>query len=106
MIGRLMELSYLLAAVIFIYGLKWMASPKTARKGNTLSAVGMLIAILVTLVDQQIISYQMIAVGMVIGTLLGIWMVRAVKMTAMPQMVGLLNGFGGGASMLVAAAGP
>ena len=104
MIGRLMELAYLVAAVIFIYGLKWMASPTTARKGNALSAVGMLIAILVTLLDRQILSYQLIIVGMVVGSALGVWMARAVKMTAMPQMVGLLNGFGGGASLLVAAA--
>ena len=104
MIKNMMELSYLLAAVIFIVGLKWMASPKKARAGNALSAVGMLIAILVTLLDHQILSFRMLFVGVVIGSLLGIWMAKAVKMTAMPQMVGLLNGFGGGASMLVAAA--
>ncbi len=104
MIGHLMELSYLVAAIIFIVGLKWMASPTTARHGNALSAVGMLIAILVTLLDRQIVSFRLLLVGIVVGSLLGIWMARMVKMTAMPQMVGLLNGFGGGASMLVAAA--
>jgi len=104
MTDRLMELAYLLAAVLFIFGLKWMASPTTARKGNRLSAVGMLIAIAVTLFDRAIVSYQLIIVGMVVGAAIGLWMARAVKMTAMPQMVGLLNGFGGGASMLVAAA--
>ncbi|MBA4070702.1 MAG: NAD synthetase [Gemmatimonas sp.] len=104
MIKNFMELSYLLAAVIFIVGLKWMASPKRARRGNALSAIGMLIAILVTLLDHQILSFRMLTVGIVVGSLLGLWMAKAVKMTAMPQMVGLLNGFGGGASLLVAAA--
>jgi NAD(P) transhydrogenase subunit beta len=64
----------------------------------------MLIAILVTLLDYQIVSYKMLALAVVVGSALGVWMAYAVKMTAMPQMVGLLNGFGGGASMLVAAA--
>lgn len=100
----LIELAYLVASVLFIYGLKWMASPVTARKGNFISAVGMLIAIVVTLLDQHIASYQLILLGGIIGSALGAWMARAVKMTAMPQMVAILNGFGGGASLLVAAA--
>ena len=104
MIRHLMELAYLLSAVIFIIGLKWLSSPLRARKGNLLSAFGMLIAIVVTLLDRSIVSFENIAIGMVVGSLLGYWMARAVKMTAMPQMVGLLNGFGGGASQLVAAA--
>ncbi|MHB1069931.1 MAG: NAD(P)(+) transhydrogenase (Re/Si-specific) subunit beta [Gemmatimonadaceae bacterium] len=104
MMQHLAELAYLLAAVIFIIGLKWLSSPVRARKGNVLSAFGMLIAIVVTLLDKQIVSYSLIAIGLLIGTVLGIWMAYAVKMTAMPQMVGLLNGFGGGASLLVAAA--
>jgi len=99
-----MELWYLVAAVLFIYGLKWMASPTTARKGNLVSAVGMLIAIVTTLFDRGIVSFNLIIIGMVVGSALGVWMARAVKMTAMPQMVGLLNGFGGGASQMVAAA--
>jgi NAD(P) transhydrogenase subunit beta len=102
--AALIELAYLLAAVLFIIGLKWMSSPTTARGGNFLSAVGMLIAIAGTLLDRHILSFQWIIVGGVIGSALGLGMARRVKMTAMPQMVGILNGFGGGASQLVGAA--
>ena len=98
------RLIYLGAAVLFIIGLKRLQSPETARGGNRLSAVGMLIAITVTLLDQSIVSFTTIAAGLVVGGGLGLWMARAVKMTAMPQMVALLNGSGGGASLLVAAA--
>ncbi|MBI2536898.1 MAG: NAD(P)(+) transhydrogenase (Re/Si-specific) subunit beta, partial [Gemmatimonadetes bacterium] len=97
------ELVYLAAAVLFILGLKRLASPATARGGNLLSAVGMLLAIAITLLDRQILSFQWIIIGMVVGAGVGAWMARAVAMTAMPQMVGLFNGFGGGASVLVAA---
>jgi NAD(P) transhydrogenase subunit beta len=102
--AAVMDLVYLAAAVAFIIGLKWMASPKRARRGNLVSAMGMLVAIVVTLFDREILSYQLIIIGMVTGAAIGLWMARTVKMTAMPQMVGLLNGFGGGASALVAAA--
>ncbi|MCH7896791.1 MAG: NAD(P)(+) transhydrogenase (Re/Si-specific) subunit beta [candidate division NC10 bacterium] len=98
------ELAYLVAASLFIVGLKRLATPATARGGNFLSALGMLVAIVATLFDRQILGFQWIVVGVVIGSALGLWMARAVKMTAMPQMVGILNGFGGGASQLVAAA--
>jgi NAD(P) transhydrogenase subunit beta len=100
--NALANLLYLLAAVLFILGLKLLSSPKTARRGNLLGALGMLIAIMVTLVDQRIIDYSYIAVGLVVGAGLGMWLARMVKMTEMPQMVGVLNGFGGGASALVA----
>ncbi|MCX7887535.1 MAG: NAD(P)(+) transhydrogenase (Re/Si-specific) subunit beta, partial [Verrucomicrobiae bacterium] len=99
----LMEFAYLGAAVLFIVGLKWMAAPSTARKGNAVSALGMLLAVLVTLVDKNILGYGGILAGMVVGGALGAWAARAVKMTAMPQMVAILNGFGGLASLLVAA---
>ncbi len=102
--AALEELLYLTAAVLFIIGLKRLSSPATARRGNALSGVGMLIAILVTLFDRGILSFQAIAVGIVVGSLLGLWMARAVKMTSMPQMVALLNGFGGGSSLLVGGA--
>ncbi|MBI1966741.1 MAG: NAD(P)(+) transhydrogenase (Re/Si-specific) subunit beta [Gemmatimonadetes bacterium] len=102
--AALIELAYLAAAILFIIGLKRLAHPATARRGNVASAVGMLIAIVATLVDRQILSFPLILVGGVIGSALGLWMARAVKMTAMPQMVGIMNGFGGGASLLVAAA--
>lgn len=98
------ELSYLAAASLFIIGLKRLATPATARQGNFLSAVGMLIAIVATLFDRQILSFHWMVVGAVIGSALGLWMARTIRMTAMPQMVGILNGFGGGASLLVAAA--
>ncbi len=98
------QLLYLVAAVLFIIGLKRLSSPVTARHGNMLSGVGMLIAILVTLFDRGILSFQAIIVGIVAGSLLGFWMARAVKMTSMPQMVALLNGFGGGSSLLVGGA--
>jgi len=98
------QLLYLLAAVLFILGLKRLGSPLTARQGNRMSGVGMLIAIGVTLFDHAILSYQAIILGMVVGSAVGLYMARAVKMTSMPQMVALLNGFGGGASLLVGGA--
>ncbi|MDQ3696659.1 MAG: NAD(P)(+) transhydrogenase (Re/Si-specific) subunit beta [Gemmatimonadota bacterium] len=100
----LVELSYLVAAALFIIGLKWMNSPATARQGNRISGVGMAIAIAITLLDRAVVRYEVIIAGALVGTALGLWMARAVKMTAMPQMVALLNGFGGGASLLVGGA--
>ncbi len=100
----LVRLLYLAAAVLFITGLKQLQSPETARRGNRVSAVGMLIAILVTLLDQHIVGYGTIAAGMVVGSALGGWLAYSVKMTSMPQMVALLNGFGGAASLFVAVA--
>lgn len=97
-------LLYLLASVLFIVGLRRLSSPETARRGNLQSGAGMLIAILVTLVDRQIVSFTVIVAGLVVGSVLGFWMARAVKMTAMPQMVAMFNGFGGAASLLVGGA--
>ncbi|MCH6574608.1 MAG: NAD(P)(+) transhydrogenase (Re/Si-specific) subunit beta, partial [Bacteroidetes bacterium] len=96
------QLTYLVASVFFIYGLKMLGSPKTARKGNMYSALGMLLAIVVTLFDKQIINYEWIIIGLIAGSAIGSTFALRVKMTGMPQMVGLLNGFGGGASVLVA----
>ncbi|HEU4630396.1 MAG TPA: NAD(P)(+) transhydrogenase (Re/Si-specific) subunit beta [Gemmatimonadaceae bacterium] len=98
------QLGYLAAAVLFILGLKRLNHPATARAGNRLSGIGMLIAIVITLFDRAILSYGTIAAGMVVGSALGLWMARAVKMTSMPQMVALLNGFGGASSLLVGGA--
>ncbi len=103
-IALVISLTYLVAAVLFIVGLKLLSSPRTARRGNAIGALGMLLAIAATLIDQQIIAFRWILLGLVIGTALGIWLALAVKMTAMPQMVALLNGFGGAASAIVAAA--
>ena len=102
--AALLKLFYLIAAVCFIVGLKRMSSPATARGGNAIGAVGMLLAIVATLLEQSIVTFQWIAIGMVIGSLIGVVLARLVTMTAMPQMVALLNGFGGGASVLVATA--
>lgn len=95
-------LLYLLAAVLFILGLKLLSSPKTAQRGNFLGAMGMLLAVLVTLADQRILDFTFILSGLLVGGLIGVVMAKRVEMTAMPQMVGILNGFGGGASALVA----
>jgi NAD(P) transhydrogenase subunit beta len=98
------ELAYLVALITFIIGLKRLSSPATARTGNRIAAVGMLIAIVATLVDKRVASFGAIAVAMVIGAAIGAVGARKVKMTAMPQMVALFNGVGGGAAALVAAA--
>jgi len=96
------ELSYLVAATLFIIGLKKLGSPATARNGNFIASVGMLIAIVATLLHQNVLNYEMILVAIAIGSAIGAVMAYRVEMTAMPQMVGLLNGFGGAASALVA----
>lgn len=96
--------AYLVASVCFIIGLKRLGSPATARAGNRLSGVGMLIAIVVTLFDSAILSYGVIIAGIVVGSAIGLIMARSVEMTSMPQMVALLNGFGGGASLFVGSA--
>lgn len=98
------NLAYLLAAVLFILGLKGLSHPRTAVRGNQMGALGMLIAIVATLLHQQIIRYELIILGLVVGALVGLVMALRVQMTAMPQMVALLNGFGGIASALVAGA--
>lgn len=96
------QLGYLTASALFIIGLKKLGSPATARQGNLLAAVGMLIAIVATLLDRAVLNYEMVLLGMAIGSAIGAIMAQRVEMTAMPQMVGLLNGFGGAASALVA----
>ena len=95
---------YLIASILFIFGIKQLSSVKTARQGNLISAIGMLIAIVATLFDQKIVNYEMIIIGLIIGSIVGAIFALKVEMTAMPQMVALLNGFGGGASLLVAVA--
>ncbi|MFH0848073.1 MAG: NAD(P)(+) transhydrogenase (Re/Si-specific) subunit beta, partial [archaeon] len=98
------EIFYLLSAVLFIIGIKEMSSPRTARRGNLLSSVGMFVAIIVALLDMKVIGYTYIIIGIAIGTAAGVLMATRVKMPAMPQMVAALNGFGGGASALVSVA--
>ena len=95
---------YLVAAVLFIVGLKRLSSPKSAASGNLVAAVGMLLAIAATLLDREIVSFTGLIVAMAIGSAIGAATAYTVKMTAMPQMVAVFNGFGGGASALVASA--
>jgi NAD(P) transhydrogenase subunit beta len=100
---NLINIIYLVAAICFIFGLKGLTSPRTAPRGNLLGAAGMLLAILATLLDQHILTFQLIIIGLVVGAAIGGYLALTVQMTAMPQMVAAFNGFGGGASALVAA---
>ncbi|MFP4432081.1 MAG: NAD(P)(+) transhydrogenase (Re/Si-specific) subunit beta [Spirochaetaceae bacterium] len=100
----ILNAAYLVAAVLFIAGLKGLTHPRSAVRGNVLGALGMLIAIVVTLLDQSILSFELIAVGVLAGTIIGIILALTIQMTAMPQLVGLFNGLGGVASALVAGA--
>ncbi|WP_010322131.1 NAD(P)(+) transhydrogenase (Re/Si-specific) subunit beta [Marinobacterium stanieri] len=102
--AMVINLFYLLAALLFVLGIKGLTRPKTALRGNRLAALGMLVAIVVTLLDRQVIDYTLVAAGLALGALIGAVMARRVQMTAMPQMVAILNGLGGGASLGVAAA--
>ncbi len=97
----MVNLVYILASVLFIFGLKMLGSPETAKKGNLVSAIGMLIAVVVTLLDQNIVDYTWILIGITLGTVIGATAALRVKMTAMPEMVAIFNGFGGIASLLV-----
>lgn len=98
------HLAYLVAAVLFILGLKGLTHPRTAVRGNWLGALGMLIAIVATLLAKEVLSFGLIFAGLLLGTVIGAVLAMKVRMTAMPQMVALLNGLGGGASVLVAGA--
>ncbi|EOR95773.1 NAD(P) transhydrogenase subunit beta [Arcticibacter svalbardensis MN12-7] len=97
------QAAYLLASVLFIVGIKMLGKTTTARRGNTLSAVAMLIAVLVTLLDSQVLSFTEIFITILIGSAVGTYAAQKIEMTQMPEMVGLLNGFGGASSVLVAA---
>jgi H+-translocating NAD(P) transhydrogenase subunit beta len=93
---------YIAAAILFIVGLRRLSHPSTARSGNWVAAVGMAIAITATLLKPEISNYGLIAAAVALGTLIGVPAARSVKMTAMPQMVALFNGVGGGAVALIA----
>ncbi len=99
---QFIEACYIAAAVCFIYGLRRLSHPSTARSGNVVAAVGMAIAVAATLLDRAIIDFPLIVLGIVVGTAIGIPAARSVRMTAMPQMVALFNGVGGGAAALIA----
>ena len=100
----IIALAYLLSSILFILGLKNLGSPKTARRGNQLAMTAMLIAIIVTLTKNEILDFTLIIIGLIIGSAIGAIIARKVQMTAVPQMVALFNGLGGGASALVALA--
>ena len=98
---HLINLAYLVAGILFIFGLKGLTHPRTAVRGNLFGAIGMLIAVLATLCDHQVLGYKTIALGLIVGAIIGAGMAIKVQMTAMPQLVALFNGLGGGASVLV-----
>ena len=100
----IIQSAYLAAAILFILGLRNLSSPKTAVKGNTQAAIGMFIAIVATMLNAEVVSYGVVIAGMAVGAVIGAVLALRIEMTAMPQMVALLNGFGGAASALVAAA--
>ena len=100
----IITLAYLLSSILFIYGLKNLSSPKTARMGNFYAMLAMLIAIVVTLLNKKIVDFTFIIAGLVIGSAIGVIAAKKVHMTAMPQMVAVFNGLGGGASAFVALA--
>ena len=99
------DIGYLVAAALFILGIKQLSSPRTAPQGNRMGAMGMLLAVLVTLArmySEGIVGWELIVGGLAIGILIGALMATRVEMTGMPELVALFNGFGGGASALVA----
>lgn len=98
------DIIYLISAVLFILGIKGLTKPKTAVRGNTLSALGMLVAVVVTLLHRDVVSYSWIVAGAILGGVVGGIAAKKIQMTAMPQMVALLNGCGGGASLALATA--
>ncbi|MGO2374181.1 MAG: NAD(P)(+) transhydrogenase (Re/Si-specific) subunit beta [Pseudoalteromonas prydzensis] len=98
----LINASYVVCALLFIFGLKLLSHPSTARKGNLLSGLAMLIAVVVTLLDRQIISFEFILGGIIVGSAIGVIAAKKVEMTSMPELVSLFNGVGGLASLAVA----
>lgn len=98
---NMVNMSYLAASILFIMGLKGLAHPRTAIRGNRIAAIGMLLAIIATLFSKKF-EWQFILIGAAIGTVIGVTVAIKIKMTKMPEMVGLFNGLGGAASVLVA----
>ena len=97
----IINLVYIISSILFAFGLKYLGSPVSARKGNLLSSFGMLLAVLATLCSQDIISFQWIVLGIVIGSTAGIFVAYRAAMTQMPEMVALLHGCGALASVFV-----
>jgi len=100
--ANLIDFCYIVSAIFFIFGIKMLGSAATARKGNMISSIGMLIAVVVTLYNKDVLpSWHWLAAGVAIGALIGGIAAKRVQMTGMPEMVALFNGFGGLASLLV-----
>ena len=109
MISVFIDLTYLVASVLFIFGIKGLTHPRTAVRGNLLGAAGMLLAVIATLADRQVFGsgvqgLGLIVAGVLLGSAIGGTLALKIQMTAMPQMVAVLNAFGGGASALIAGA--
>ena len=102
--ATIINLSYLIASVLFILGLKGLTHPRTAVRGNLTAAIAMLIAVVVTLLDQNIVGFKVIIAGIILGGAIGMVLAVKIQMTDIPQLVALFNGFGGGASVFVAGA--
>jgi len=102
--GDLVQYAYLLSAVLLIVGMRNLASPKTAPRGNLLASLGMAVAVVATLLIHEVVSYATVFAGILVGSVIGAVLALRIQMTAMPQMVALLNGFGGAASALVSSA--
>ena len=98
------NIAYVVSAVCFIFGIKMLSHPKTARRGNAIATLGMFVAIAATLYAGKVLDFKMIGIGMLIGAIIGGFAAQKVEMTQMPQLVAIFNGFGGGASALVASA--
>lgn len=101
---NLINIAYLVSAILFIRGLKGLTHPRTAVRGNQLGALGMFVAIVATLLNKSVVSFELILAGVVLGSLVGAFLAVKIEMTAMPQLVAVFNGFGGIASTLVAGA--
>jgi len=97
----IIKIAYLVASILFIIGIKKMNKPATARNGNQLSAIGMLIAMIATMIQVEIMTIPEILICIVVGSAIGFYVSQKVKMTQMPEMVALFNGFGGLASLAV-----
>lgn len=99
---HIINVAYLIAIILFVVGLKKLTSPSTARQGNQIAAIGMFIALVATLFLQEIVTYEWILIGTLLGAPIGYFSAKQVKMTSMPEMVALFNGVGGGAVALIA----
>ena len=104
MSSNLILISYIVSAILFILGIKRLGKVNTARQGNFLSALGMLIAIIATMFKMDAIPLEWVIGGILIGTIIGVISATRIAMTSMPEMVAIFNGFGGGSSALVASA--